>query len=77
MKNVWSELARFGVNKDQIFPDIQKTFEPSPNLPKSQFREHVLKACRRISQKPLDGAEAIEISLIADEIWDRWPRLDA
>lgn len=75
MSNVWTELLELGIEKESIYPTVEKTFSPTPNLPKSQFREHVLLAVRKSTGKAFLADEAIQVSLIADRIWDAWPNV--
>ena len=73
--SVWSTLGAKGVERTKLEPALKKVLGPPTTIAKPQFREVFLKEVTSAIGRPVTHQETIDYFLIADEIWESWPKL--
>ena len=73
-QGIWSRLSSKGVDRAKVEPGIKKLLGPPITIAKPQFREAFLREVSVATGRPASHDETIEYFLIADEIWESWPK---
>jgi hypothetical protein len=73
--SIWGQLGAKGIDRAKVEPALAKILGPPTTIAKPQFREVFLKEVSQAVGRPMTHEETIEYFLVADEIWDTWPKV--